>query len=410
MNVSTLFKFLIGNRQAILDIAASRTSVYVGLLFVLAAGLAREYDGEDLRSEPWHLLLPLGASLVTSALLYVLLKALLWLRGGEADGRKLSYRELLSLYWMTAPLALLYGIPVERFLSAGDATRANLTLLGIVSLWRVLVMTRALSVVYQVSFFRALFPLMLFADSVALALLSISPRPIMSIMGGIRLSESEQVLHNVSFTVNVLGFLSLPIWLIGALIAVCSKWHLAGVRDSPSHRTSRFVWIAAVSSILIWFFPLPFTQSEQSLRHQVETDFRTGRVHEALEVMSAHDRGDFPPHWDPPPRIGYREKTPDIIEVAAQLDVTPLNGWVRQVYADKFQNSLRGEEEGPGIWWELSPDQVKQRIEIIERMPNKAELIQENVHGLENIARSMPSPLKERIRKLVEEARRDPPE
>lgn len=178
MTLATLCKYLIGDRRAILDIAASRSAVYIGLLFVLAAGLAREYDGEDLRSEPWHL--PLGASLATSALLYLLLQALLWIRGGQADGRRLRYRELLSLYWMTAPLALLYGIPFERFLSAADATRANLALLGIVSLWRVLLMSRALSVAYEVNFFRALFPVKLFADSVALVLLGTMPIPLLS--------------------------------------------------------------------------------------------------------------------------------------------------------------------------------------------------------------------------------------
>lgn len=415
MTLSTLFKYLIGNRQAILDIAASRSSVYVGLLFVLAAGLAREYDGEDLWSEPWHLLLPLGASLATSALLYMLLKVLLWFRGGEADGRKLSYRELLSLYWMTAPLALLYGIPFERFLSAGDATRANLALLGIVSLWRVLLMTRAISVIYELNFvrivmivelgfFRALFPVMLFADTVALTLLKITPIPIVGIMGGIRLSESEAIIHNTSFTIGVLGVLSWPIWLIGAFFAVGPSWQLADFRELPPRRSSRSVWIAAVASVALWFFVLPITQPEQRLRHQVETDLRADRIREALELMSAHERGDFPPHWDPPPRIGYRETKPDIVDVAAHLDILPVNDWVRQIYADKFNNSLRGETE-PGIWWELKPDEVERRIAIIERMPNKDELINDHADGLRHIVGSMPSPLKERIQELVKNAR-----
>ena len=54
--------------------------MWIGLLFVLAAGVAREYDGEDLWHEPWHVLLPLGASLATSLVLYLLVRLVAWLR------------------------------------------------------------------------------------------------------------------------------------------------------------------------------------------------------------------------------------------------------------------------------------------------------------------------------------------
>jgi hypothetical protein len=403
MTLSTLFKYLIGNRQAILDVAASRSAVFVGLLFVLAAGLAREYDGEDLRSEPWHLLLPLGASLVTSALLYMLLKALLWIRGGEADGHKLGYQELLSLYWMTAPLALLYGIPVERFLSAGDATRANLALLAIVSLWRVVLMTRAISILYGLNFFRALVPIMLFADTGALTLIRITPKPIVGIMGGIRLSESESVLHEVTCIVLFLGILSWPIWLIGTIVAVGPTWQLADFRELPQQSTSRGLWFAAAASIVAWFLVLPFTQPEQRLRHQVETDLRADRIREGLELMSAHERSDFPPHWDPPPRLGYRESTPDIMDVMAYIDVVSAKDWVRSAYAKKFSNSLRGESE-PGVWWELKPQEIERRIAIIEQLPEKDQLIEEHGYALEMAMDQASSPLKERIEKLLKES------
>jgi hypothetical protein len=55
MQVRTIFLYLIGNRQAILDIAADRRWLGIGALFVLSAGLAREYDQEDLVHEPWFL-------------------------------------------------------------------------------------------------------------------------------------------------------------------------------------------------------------------------------------------------------------------------------------------------------------------------------------------------------------------
>ena len=44
---------------AILDIAADRRAVRIGFLFVISAALARDYDGEDLVHESWHLLIPI---------------------------------------------------------------------------------------------------------------------------------------------------------------------------------------------------------------------------------------------------------------------------------------------------------------------------------------------------------------
>jgi len=64
---------LVGLENAIHALLRSRSTVWVGLLFVISAGFAREYDGESLLHEPWHLLIPLGASLVSSLLLFSLL-------------------------------------------------------------------------------------------------------------------------------------------------------------------------------------------------------------------------------------------------------------------------------------------------------------------------------------------------
>ena len=47
MTIRTWLLFLIGNRQAILELAADRRALWVGLLFVLSAGFAREYDARS---------------------------------------------------------------------------------------------------------------------------------------------------------------------------------------------------------------------------------------------------------------------------------------------------------------------------------------------------------------------------
>ena len=53
MTIRTLLRYLVGDHQAILDLAATRWTLVVGFLFVLSAGFAHEYDGQDLRREPW---------------------------------------------------------------------------------------------------------------------------------------------------------------------------------------------------------------------------------------------------------------------------------------------------------------------------------------------------------------------
>jgi hypothetical protein len=93
MTVATLFCYLAGQRSAILEIAGTKSAVWLGLLFVLSAGFAREYDGQDLRHEPWHLALPLAASLVTSFVLF----GLLWL---ASSGKVDSGRSFLGSYRM----------------------------------------------------------------------------------------------------------------------------------------------------------------------------------------------------------------------------------------------------------------------------------------------------------------------
>ena len=125
MSITTLLGYFFGSRKAIQQIATTPGVLWLGLMFVVSAGFAREYDGVDLLAEPWYLLLPLAMSLALSLALYCLVMTMAgWKRTGP--GSFLSdYLVMLRLFWMTAPLAWLYALPVEGFLSAGDATRAT---------------------------------------------------------------------------------------------------------------------------------------------------------------------------------------------------------------------------------------------------------------------------------------------
>ncbi len=342
LTLKTISQYFVGSRTAILSLAENTRTVWLGLLFVISAGFAREYDGEDLWSEPWHLLLPVVASLVTSLLLFLLVYLLSLRRHAHVKNVFSSYRTFLGLYWMTAPLAWLYAIPVERFLSASDSVGFNFWLLGIVALWRVILIIRVITVLFNARF-ETVFPVvMLFADSVLLLLLAYMPIPILAVMGGVRMTDSEMTLGTLTLLVHMAGMLAFPFWVIACFIVFCSDqpaWSYHALTGDRSRKISLPVWGVALLSILIWSVILPITQPEQRLRFQVERMLRTGGLQDAITIMRAHRIDEFPPHWDPPPHLGYHESTPRMMDLVEIVTEGP-DDWVRHVYLEKFQRQL----------------------------------------------------------------------
>lgn len=215
-----LIRYLLGDDRAILDLARGNR-LLLGFVLVLSAGVAREYDGGR---PAWHLLVPAASSLVASYALFLV--AYGGLRGhASRAGRRpppflASYRAFLGLFWMTAPLAWFYAVPYERFLSEAGAMKVNLVTLAVVSIWRVWVMARVLRVLMGYRGIHAWMIVMAFADSLVLVALFFVPVPLIVLMGGVQLSEGQQVLQIVSQTVCWIGILTLPIWITGAVLAL----------------------------------------------------------------------------------------------------------------------------------------------------------------------------------------------
>jgi hypothetical protein len=410
MRVRTLGLYLIGNRQAIRDFAADRRGLWIGLLFVLSAGFAREYDGQDLLREPWHLLVPVGASLAASFLLFLVACGGLFFEQDRGWPPFFSaYRAFLTLFWMTAPLAWLYAVPYERFLSPGEATAANLWTLALVAAWRVALMVRVVSVLTSRGVGQSLFLVMAFADAAALAAVFLMPKPIVSLMGGVRLTESERVISNATFCVSCLGILSAPIWVICGLIAFGTGKPLWQVPVGPAEAgsASRGLWALGALSVLIWLPILPWTQAEQRLRSQVEEDMKAGRIANALEVMSAHAQADFPPHWDPPPRVGYGEKSPHLFDVMEELLAGDSAPWVRATYVDKLRRHL-----GTGRWFNFDgSDELAALVRILKQLPEGPDIATEHREGVEHWLSypDLSAAERENLRALLKLAEKDAP-
>lgn len=333
LGLTTILKFLLFNRQAIRQIAHSPVAVWPGLFFVFSAAFAREYDGEYLVAEPWHLLIPVTASLVACGCMSLLLWILTRSKGIRI-GYLSVFRPFLNLYWMTAPLAWLYAIPFERMMTPGDATTANLTLLGIVAAWRVALMVRSVQVLFDCRLFTAIIPVMFFSVLLVMAALWLVPGPIFMIMGGIRLSESEDVILGFRLMLGLAAWGSVLFWLIFYVILCTRKelgwsWTLDSNRSNqtetndatPASRRSLSVplWLVAIAANLTWYPILKRTQPEQALRYQAKQLILEQNFARLCNLTQAYPESEFPPHWDPPPRPAYGESEPPVIDVLIGL-------------------------------------------------------------------------------------------
>lgn len=346
MKASILPSYLVGSRHAILEVATSRWSFFVGSIFVLSAGFAREYDGEDLVHEPWHALRPLGASLATGTLLFLVVHLAALLKRGRGEGTPPSLTKawvsFMGLFWLTAPMAWLYAIPYERFLNPVDAIRVNLWTLAIVATWRVILMTRVVSIVYGFNYVASFFLVMLFADAVVIFVITQISTPVIDVMGGIRQSERDALISSVTFSVTVLSVLSAPVWIIGSLIAAGTlkpKW--PDLNTSADQERSRSLLIIATLSLVAFIPLLMMSQPEQINRRKTESLFEQGRVADALAIMSARSQSDYPPQWNPPPKFGNRESPPSLDVVRNTMSAQWPADWVAAIYIEKIDTQLR---------------------------------------------------------------------
>jgi hypothetical protein len=352
IRISTILKFLFGERQSIYAVASNRWSLLVGFLFVIIAGIAREYDGEYLVAEPWHLILPLSASLIGCSFLVLLLIVLSRARKVRDVSIVETFLCFLSVYWMTAPLALVYGIPFERFLSPDTATKANLWLLAIVAAWRVLLTIRCVMVIYGCSFGGATTPVMLFSVILAMLGLALVPGPIFMMMGGVRLTESESLILETRAMIFLFCYGTVLFWVIGYIMLLYRKTPWSYYRSRlkfesemrPVYSVSRNVWAFACLAVLPWLCYLPITQSEQFLRWKSEQLIEQEDYESLSKLTIENPQSNFPPHWDPPPRLSYGDTEPKAYQVINGLLDHQAADWMTDIFSKKLQHESES-------WW-----------------------------------------------------------
>ena len=157
-----------------------RNDLALGLAATWLVGMGRYWDDPDAR-----LLQHLGlGSVVYVFALSLLLWLVIWPLGPR---RGWSYEKVLTFVALVAPPAILYAIPVERFLALEIARSVNVWFLATVAAWRVALLVHFLRVAGGLPAFRiavgSLLPLTLLVA--ALAALNLE-RAVFRIMGGLR--------------------------------------------------------------------------------------------------------------------------------------------------------------------------------------------------------------------------------
>lgn len=359
MQLRDLFAFLIGRRQAIINIAVSRAAIPIGALLVLSAGLARDYDRADLLSEPWRLAIPFAASLAISWLLW----NTLWRSARKHSATPIpfwrGYRGFLAIYWATAPLAWLYAIPWERWLSPLDAVRANLVTLGVVSIWRVALMCRAVAVLTGCGAPVAI-SLVLAVSCVATFVVSAtSPVPPLALMGGIQPPDDQVLLADAATVGWLSSCAAFPILLSAATLLHIQRkiWAFPHMEIQPPTGT-RGSWTFAAVSVAAWIPILFFTQPQQHNRGLVERAVRAQDYAAAAQVFVGRSRADFPAGWRPPPWIFVDRRAEGCVAMLDECYRLAAPNWIRDEYTDLalLHITEHGEWHRRGFFWGVQRD------------------------------------------------------
>lgn len=308
MNLKTILGFLVGRADAIRSVAASKSAFWTGLVLVLLTAFPRNYDQTYIPEKPvlWFLG-PLDFSIVSGTWLFLVSYGLCarW-KMDCADGKKPplwpTWRGFMGAFWMTAPIAWIYAIPVERFWDSLAATKANLWLLAIVSLWRVLLMARVFQVVCQAPVFRCLLWVLLPAAVEVLLLTFIGggfEKRVFAAMGGMRNSpEEELVFHAVG---NAFG---IAFWGLPITVAILGLWRWNGTAETwPESKPGRIPWPALVVALLAWIGAAVVPQMELRRNFTVEQLAKGGELRAALDFMNRHQPEDFAPARPLPPKL-----------------------------------------------------------------------------------------------------------
>ncbi|MFN0138202.1 MAG: hypothetical protein ACKVS9_19020 [Phycisphaerae bacterium] len=381
LGIIDLMRFLIGDADGIRSVLSSPDALPTAAVLVASAAIARNYDTRSFVHRPSALLSPFIVSFALAVVLYALMRVQLWLSSATGPPTGVGFLSLLAAYWMTAPLAWLYGLPFERCLPPRVAASARLLTLAIVALWRVLLMGRVLSIVFNGHIVGGYVVVLAFsvfiviAAAIKAAIAAEPPRTtpqLVLAMAGIETKDRRIRAKGASvlmYTALCCGFGS-PILLLAAFLSRvrCTEWNamLAG-GTPPTLALDGAMWVA-LAAIGFWAVLAAICQGRHSRAGEVDQMLRYGELEPALDQMARRARTDFPPAWEPEPGRHFLEP-PTLLSMVERVIDRGGDGWAREHYLSVFREYV-----ADAIWYYHYPQEFERLVKIVERLENRRDV------------------------------------
>lgn len=365
MTTRDIVRFQFGRPEAIIAVAKSKAALPTALLLVLLTAIARSYDQTWIGEGPilW-IFGPLLFSMVSGTWLFLIVYAgFLRAHWGPEEKWSSAWKDwpsFMGVYWMTAPTGWLYAIPVERFFGDILAAQANLTLLAIVSSWRVLLFSRIIQVLGGVKYGMAAAWVSLAACFEACVVLFFTSfgQALGRSMGGLRNSPAEDVI------LNAFGFAMIAAFWTGIIaLAVSCIWHpkTPTLRLKPREQDSppRSV---LVTLFALWTFIALWIQPSVRRNARAEELVYSQHYRDALDFLASHKPADFAPSRPLPPKAYERSSFLHTTSLVAAMTVEDPE-WLRvhmirrlNEVVDSVRRGRRSPSEGPQSDAELADD------------------------------------------------------
>ena len=334
MKAQDIFLFLVGHRGAIRRVAGSRAALAVGAVLCMSAGIARHYDGRAFIDAPWKLLICIGVALLNASIIYLFVGPLIARQAGEHDAAQSRYLPWLTCFLMTAPCAWLYALPVELWTNPVTATKLNMALLGVVSLWRVALMARTAQVIGGLPLRQAAAAIVLPAGSIMGIAIYFHGKETMSSMMGAATSPADRWFIGIHMPL-VAGLLvaagiAFAVWLM-ALRDRREPAALPELLRSPLSLPALGLAVAAVVVGVVAALPTQRQVVEMARIHSLYDIHDQGPM---LAALSAHQPEDFGRQLVLRPDA-HRSEAIWVGRVFAAMDESTAP-WVRQAYVEKI--------------------------------------------------------------------------
>lgn len=348
-------KYLFGNESAIRYMARQQNAIWIGAVLVLTSGIAREYDQTYIFVKPFVFLAPFLISLLASGFIYVFVVLLNRPRPPAASTlpdpptKWITFRTFLALFWMMAPLAWLYAIPFERYLGRAESASANIALLSIIAIWRVVLLSRITAILSNTPFLRSLFSVLLPCSMLLFIASIFTSFSLIRGMGGMEYSPEDVVIHHAAGVAFLGSIVAGLVSFIGLFLA-----KRGAPPPSAMPLASKPLPFLSMACILTFWCAITVApQRELGLNHTASLLCNSQKYKKLLAFLSQQAPEAFSPvHRLPPDPYEY-SGLQHLPEIVGAMDGSEKS-WVREHYLDDLIVVL-----DHASYWYSDPNQVR---------------------------------------------------